>query len=121
MLPPGALAIARQAAEQGLTGRCDVLSATDTAGVQTWPASASNVPCQVGMPRQGGAMAMLDRLGNEPGAIIWVPVATAVKAGDRITVTGDATYEVAHAPAQRTQELLWGLVCIEIRSPGTVA
>lgn len=122
MLTPAQAAMARSIVLRRLAGRCDVYPAQDVNGVQSWDTiGSSNVRCQVGYPRQGGAQAMMDRLGNEPGVVIWVPIDTEIKSGDHITVQGaGTTYEVMFVPPLRSQDILRGLTCIELRSPGTV-
>lgn len=89
----------------------------DTGGVQTWP-TTENILCRSGMPRQGGPTALTARIGNDPGAMLYLPVNVAVREGDRITDPQGTTFSVAFVPPLRTDELVRSVVGVELRDPG---
>lgn len=120
LIGPSASAHLRTYLAAVLPSRCTIRAVTDTNGVQTWATIRhSDVPCQVGFPRQGGPLAMADYLGNEPGVVIWMPHDTDVRSGDRIEVDG-RQYTVGFVPTVRSEELLRSVVCAEQRDPGEV-
>ena len=112
---------ARREAEAALDaagGVCKVLRVDDAAGVQTWTAKA-RVPCLIANPRQGGAAAaMVGRLGNDAAVVAYVPVATAVREGERLRDERGREFEVVFVPTERTVELLKALAVVELRPPG---
>jgi hypothetical protein len=116
ILTAGARDTARAMAEAAL-GSGTIERVSDTAGDQTWGAPEP-IRCRSGYPRQGGAAAMVARLGNDPGAMVWVPVDAAVREADRITDPSGQRFEVVFVPPLRTDDLLRGVTCVELREPG---
>lgn len=100
-----------------LTTTCRVLGYEDTDGVQDWDATVGNVPCLVGQPSAGANVPELFYDGTEPTAVIWMRGDVPVQTGARI-VTNNLTYKVVHVPVAHSIELMRGLVCIEVRTPG---
>lgn len=121
MLSAAELAIHRATIAAQLMGRCTVASVTDASGAQTWGTPAA-CDCIVGQPSKGNAVDHTEYTGSEPGVTIWLPVAQAVKAGDRIVDSRNTkSYKVMHVPSLHSDELLRACVCVEVRTAGANA
>jgi hypothetical protein len=101
-----------------LTSTCRVLSYEDgDDGDQDWSDTAGGVPCLVGQPSQGAGAEAFGYDGTEPTVTIWLSGDEPLQPGARIR-SRNRTYRVVHVPAPHTEELMRGVVCVDVRTPG---